>query len=367
MTRFTDHRRKVLVTGGTGFVGSWITSTLLEAGHGVRLAVRRPEQVARTFAGRDVVPDDVRVVDLFDSASVAGALEGCDAVVHAAAVFSLDPRMGKEMLATNERVTRTVLESAVEAGCDPVVHISSIVALLRRAGTDSSLPLGDLDLPYSQSKIASERVARTIQERGAPVVSVYPGSVYGPADPYVGEQATRLVWVARGLFPIWPAGGMHTVDVRDTAAVVEACLEPGRGPRRYVVPGHHMTGDDLYRIVGTTIGRRRPHVSLPAPLVPVATVPMDALHRLLPTRWRYPADREGAELGIRNTRFDTSAAEQELNVHARPLDESLHDTLTWLVDAGHLPAKYRPGSRTTIRAQGRNTAPTPGMEPAVNR
>lgn len=356
MTRSTDPRRKVLVTGGTGFVGSWITTALLEAGHEVRLAVRRPDQVARTFAGRDVVPDDVQEVDLFDSASVAGALEGCDAVVHAAALFSLDPRRGGEMLSTNERATRTVLEAAVEAECDPVVHISSIVALLRRAGTDSSLPLGDLDLPYSRSKIASERVARTLQERGAPVVSVYPGSVYGPADPYLGEQATRLVWIARGLFPIWPAGGMHAVDVRDTAAVVAACLHPGRGPRRYVVPGHHMTGDELYRTVGEAIGRRRPHVSLPAWAVPTATAPIDAFQRLLPTRWRYPADREGAELGARNTRFDTSAAEQELNVHARPLAESLRDTLTWLVDAGHLPAKYRPGSPSPVRAPARDRA-----------
>jgi dihydroflavonol-4-reductase len=350
MTRSTGPRGKVLVTGGTGFVGSWITSALLEAGHGVRLAVRQPEQVAKTFADREIVPDDVMVVDVLDPASVAEALEGCDAVVHAAALFSLDPRRAKEMLSTNERATRTVLETAVEAGCDPVVHISSTVTLLRRGGTDSSLPLGDLDRPYSRSKIASERVARGLQERGAPVVSVYPGGVYGPADPYLGEQATRLVWIARGLFPIWPAGGMHTVDVRDTAAVVVACLQPGRGPRRYVVPGHHMTGDDLYRIVGAEIGRRRPHVSLPAWAVPAATAPIDALQRLLPRRWRYPADREGAELGVRNTRFDTSPAEQELGVQPRPMEESLHDTLTWLVDAGHLPAKYRPGSRSPAHA-----------------
>jgi dihydroflavonol-4-reductase len=350
MTRSTGPLRKVLVTGGTGFVGSWITSALLESGHGVRLAVRRPEQAAKTFSGRDVVPEDVMVVDLLDSASVVKALDGCDAVVHAAALFSLDPRKAKEMLSTNERATRTVLGAAVEAGCDPVVHISSTVALLRRGGTDDSLPLGDLDLPYSRSKVASERVARGLQERGAPVVSVYPGAVYGPADPYLGEQATRLVWIARGLFPIWPAGGMHAVDVRDTAAVVAACLQPGRGPRRYVVPGHHMTGDDLYRIVGTAIGRRRRHVSLPAWAVPAATAPIDVLQRILPTRWRYPADREGAELGVRNTRFDTTPAEQELGVQARLLEESLRDTLTWLVDAGHLPAKYRAGSVSRSRA-----------------
>jgi nucleoside-diphosphate-sugar epimerase len=335
---------KVLVTGGTGFVGSWVTSALLAAGHDVRLAVRRPEQVARTFAGHDVVPDDVLVVDLFDPASVAEALDGCDAVVHAAAVFSLDPRKSEEVLSTNELATRTVLETAVGAGCDPVIHISSTVALVRRGGADGSLPLGDLDRPYARSKIASERVARALQERGAPVVSVYPGAVYGPADPYLGEQAGRLAWVARGLFPLWPSGGIHTVDVRDTAEVVRACLEPGRGPRRYVVPGHHMSGADLYRIVGASVGRRRPHVSLPARLVPAMTAPVDVLHRLLPARWRYPADREGAELAGRDTRFDTSPAEQELGVHARPLEDSIRDTLTWLAAAGHLPARLTPGA-----------------------
>jgi dihydroflavonol-4-reductase len=187
-------------------------------------------------------------------------------------------------------------------------------------------------------------------------VSVYPGGVYGPGDPYLGEQATRLAWIARGLFPIWPSGGMHTVDVRDTAAVVEACLQPGRGPRRYVVPGHHMTADDLYGTVGSAIGRWRPHVSLPARIVPAFTAPVDALHRLLPARWRYPADREGAEIGARDTRFDTSPAEDELGVHARPLEAALHDTLTWLVDAGHLPAKYQPGSRSPVRTQARARA-----------
>src|SRR4051812_36977364 len=146
MTFRVEPRKKVLVTGGTGFVGSWITSTLLEAGHGVRLAVRRPEQVAITYADPDAMPDDVQVVDLLDTASVLRALEGCDAVVHAAAVFSLDPRNGAEMLSTNERMTRTVLEAGVEAGCDPIVHVSSTVALVRRGGTDSSLPLGDIEL-----------------------------------------------------------------------------------------------------------------------------------------------------------------------------------------------------------------------------
>jgi dihydroflavonol-4-reductase len=340
---------KVLVTGGTGFVGSWITVALRAAGHDVRLLVRRPEQVAVTFAPHGFTPDDVMVGDLTDPAAVKRTLEGCEAVVHAAALFSFDARRAEEMLSSNSAMALAVLESAVAAGCDPVVHVSSTVALQRRGGTTPDLPLGDLTGPYCRSKIASEEVARALQDDGAPVVTVYPGAVYGPHDPYLGEQALRTAWVVRGRFPLWPAGGMHEVDVRDVAAVVTAVMEPGRGPRRYVVPGHHMTADDLYGTIGRLTGRRRPHLDLPPALVPVVAAPVDWVHKVLPARWRLPADREGGESGARGTRFDTTPAEVELGVHARPFEETMRDMLGWMVDAGHLPAKYRPAAASVTR------------------
>jgi nucleoside-diphosphate-sugar epimerase len=334
----------VLVTGGTGFVGSWTTVRLRAAGHDVRLLVRRPDQVAVTFGPHGSVPDDVVVGDVADPAVVKRALEGCDAVVHAAAVFSFDTRRAEEMLATNSDLALAVLETAVAAGCDPVVHVSSTVTLQRRGGTTPDLPIGDLTGPYCRSKIASEEIARSLQDDGAPVVTVYPGAVYGPQDPYLGENAMRTAWVARGRFPLWPAGGMHEVDVRDVAAVVVAVMEPGRGPRRYVVPGHHMTADDLYGTIGRLVGRRRPHVELPPALVTVTTAPVDWAHRVLPSRWRFPADREGGESAARGTRFDTTPAEVELGVHARPFEDTMRDMLEWMVDAGHLPSKYRPAA-----------------------
>ena len=121
-----------------------------------------------------------------------------------------------------------------------------------------------------------------------------------------------------------------------------AAMVPGRGPRRFVVPGHHLTADDLYGTVSRLIGRRRPHLAVPAALVAVSTTPVDWLNRALPRRWRFPADREAGEAAARDTRFDTSPAESELHVTARPLEETLRDMLTWLVDSGRLPERYRP-------------------------
>lgn len=339
---------RVMVTGGTGFVGSHIVVALMAVGHEVRLLVRRPEQVAMTFAAHGTSPDDLVVGDVRDEAVIRQALDGCDAVVHAAAVFSVDPRRAAEVTATNVAATEAVLGCAVAARCDPVVHISSTIALTRHGPSGPDLPLGDIDMPYAASKTESERVARRLQETGAPVVTVYPGGVYGPYDPHLGDQAARLVWVVRGRMPMWPAGGFHGVDVRDVAATVVAALEPGRGPRRYVVPGHHVSGAEIFGAVERAIGRRRPHLTLPKAIAGPVTAPIDAVQARLPDSWRYPADREGVELTIRDTRLDDSPARVEFDLRPRAWDDTIRDTITWLVDAGHLDERYRPAGSATI-------------------
>jgi hypothetical protein len=66
--------------------------------------------------------------------------------------------------------------------------------------------------------------------------------------------------------------------------------------------------------------------------------------RPLPERWRYPAEREGGEMIACDNRFDDEPARRELAVQPRNWDDVVADTLTWLVDAGHLPARYRPAA-----------------------
>lgn len=331
---------RVLVTGGTGYVGARVVAHLVQAGHDVRLLVRRPEQVPVSLAPYDVEVRDVVVGDVLDEAAVARAVEGCDAVVHAAAIFSLDPARAKEMGRTNARAAELVLTCAVEAGCDPVVHVSSTVALTRFGGSGPDLPLGDVDSPYSRSKIASELVARRLQGRGAPVVSIYPGGVFGPHDPYRGVNSEILRWILRGLFPMFTAGSTHTVDVRTVADTVLAVLEPGRGSRRYVVPGVRLDAELLYGTLRRVTGRRLPYVVLPSRLAVPLTRLTSALQRPMPARWHYPADVEGAEIATRDTRFDDTPARTELGVVPVPFEESLRDTTRWLVECGRLAPRY---------------------------
>jgi len=261
---------RVLVTGGTGFVGGHVTSALVRAGHDVRLLVRRAEQVPVTLTPLGVTVADVLVGDVTDPDSVGNALDGMDAVVHAAAVFSLDPRRVQEVTTTNLRAAELVLQGAVKGGLDPVVHISSTVALTRREGS----------------------------------------------------------------------GGMHCVDVRDVAAVVQAVLEPGRGPQRYVVPGQHIDGAAMFAIVEKVVGRRRPHATIPARLIPVMTKPMGLMNRVLPAGWHIPADYEGALVVSFDTHVPDRAARADLGIEPRAFEDTIRDTVRWMVDTGRISHRY---------------------------
>lgn len=121
---------RVLVTGATGFIGSHTAAALVRAGHRLRLLVRDPERIQAALGPHGITVDDVVVGDVRDADTVGPAVRGCDAVVHAASVFSYDPRDAVRIDEVNVAGTGNVLGAAAAAACDPVVHVSSMVAFL---------------------------------------------------------------------------------------------------------------------------------------------------------------------------------------------------------------------------------------------
>ena len=150
---------RVLVTGGTGFTGAHTTKALVDAGHEVVLLVRSAEKIDVNVRplGVDVV--DHVVGDMTDRASVALVLEGCDAVVHTAALVGLGTKDADEVLRANP-LGANVLGLAAERGLDPIVHVSSLSALY-----DFDEPVLHRDLPLVQPK------GRTAARRWRPTAS----------------------------------------------------------------------------------------------------------------------------------------------------------------------------------------------------
>jgi dihydroflavonol-4-reductase len=329
---------RVLITGGTGFVGSHTVAAVVRAGHDVRLLVRRPKRVDPALAPFGLQAADIVTGDVLDAGSVEVAVDGCDAVIHAAALYSMDPREGRKALATNRRATEIVLQAAVRARLDPIVHVSSYVALLPSrdvVGPDS--PIGVGGPPYPRSKAESEVIARRHQAEGAPVVITYPGAVAGPHDPYFGDTAFVIAMILRNRIPFAIPGGWPVADVRYVADAHAATLRPGMGPRRYLLGGHYRTWRELYASFRQLTGRRLPAVPTPGSLARASGTAMDGLQRVI--SWRLPFGYEQPWIVTHCQGTDDTTARDEFGVKPPPLEETLIDTIHWMVEAGHLPAR----------------------------
>lgn len=330
----------VLITGGTGFVGSHTVKSLMERGHTVRLFVRSRDRIPAALGPLGLSPpDDVVEGDVTDEAAVAAALEGCDAVVHSASVFTMDVRRAKELRETNAPGTRNVLGQALDRGLDPVIHVSSIAALVPFHGTHltATSPLGSGLGPYTKSKAESERVAREYQALGKPVVTILPGGVMGPHDPHFGETHQITVNFLKGWAPMLPkVGDLPVVDVRDVADAIAAAMEAGRGPRAYLLAGHVMGMNDFASMLETVTGRKLRRMLIPTGMA-LASAPLcTGMQRISP--WRLPMSSEGLRfataLDVRTV--DDENVRTELGVQYRPSEETFRATVESLVETGRL-------------------------------
>jgi nucleoside-diphosphate-sugar epimerase len=250
----------VAVTGGTGYVGAHCVRGLLGAGHQVRLLVG-PDAAGLPVIDRLASSGDVEVQsgDIRSDATVAELLDGCDAMLHAAGVVGTDSRRDALMWQVNAYATESVLTRAVHAGLDPVVSVSSYSALFPPPdgiiGPDSPTAVGRS--AYGQTKGYADRVARRLQQQGAPVVVTYPSSVVGAAF-HTASGVTERGWAPMVRFGVAPKlhGGMQMIDVRDVADVHTALMTPGRGPRRYVCGGVLLTFDEMVDALERGSGRR---------------------------------------------------------------------------------------------------------------
>ncbi|MFU8852203.1 NAD-dependent epimerase/dehydratase family protein [Micromonospora sp. SL1-18] len=331
---------KVLITGGTGYVGSHTTAAVLRQGHQVRLLVRDESRVAPALLPLGVDPAGVEVLigDVTDADSVAKATDGVDAVVHLATVFSMDSRDARRMARVTAPGVRNVLEHAHRAGADPIVYASSYAALLpsdQKLTTD--LPPGQAGPPYFVAQAAAEHVAREYQANGAPVVIVNMLATIGPHDPHVGDQLTRLRNAVKGRLKVMPTGGFSINDVRDVAALLAAALRPGLGPRRFFPGGHHISTVEYIRAVETTTGRRLRTLFVPARAAMPLCRLVDIVQHVVP--WHIPAEYTAAYMCNCDAHIDESMPKAPLGVEPRPLLTTIGDSIVWLREQGHLTAE----------------------------
>jgi nucleoside-diphosphate-sugar epimerase len=329
---------KVLITGATGFIGSHAAEALSRAGHELRVFVRSREKLARVMTMRNLDLEDVHVGDMADSQRCLEAMRGCDAVLHTAASVTIG-RAGN-IQAQNASGNRNFLGQAAELGLDPILYTSSVAALFPPRGPVFRVddPIGELESDYGLSKTEGESYVRELQTQGVPLVSVYPAGVYGPDDPGPGTPAIGIRDRLRfGWFIT--QGGTGCVDVRDLATLWPAVLETGRGPRRYMAGGHFITWAEEADICERLTGRRVRRIRASPRTIRAIGHTVDWIKSLVPS-FEYPLTLEAARYVTEIVGCDNSATTAELGVRFRPTEDTLRDTIVWMVESGILAPRF---------------------------
>jgi len=326
----------VLVTGGTGFVGSHSVRALESAGHTLRLLARSREKVARVFPDRGAAGELV-IGDATDPAAVAKALDGVDAVVHCAAVVAIEARRAREVQDTNLRAVELVVGGAAERGLGAIVYVSSLGALFAPgAPLNDRSPVAAAQSPYARSKADGEAYVRGLQDAGAAVRTVYPPGIIGPDDPGLSEGNHTVRAFLRQLMAD-TATGFEVVDVRDLAELIAALVSPAGGPGRYVVSGGYLAWTDAIALMDELTGRRVRRVRVSGPLLRRLGRLGDLVKHVYP--FDFPLSGEAMEFATQWPGVVRSPAIDALGIGFRDARETYADTIRWLFRAGHLTAR----------------------------
>jgi nucleoside-diphosphate-sugar epimerase len=265
---------KVFLTGGTGFIGGEVARQLRARGDEVACLVRNPEKAEKlTALGCQLVQGD-----LGDAEAIRAGMSGCDAAIHAAAMYEvgIPAKQRPAMYEANVKGTERVLRAAQEEGVGRIVYVSTvgIFGNTHRKVVDESYehPGREFTSYYEETKLEAHRIAkRMVAQEGLPCVIVQPGGVYGPGD--TSQVADLLEQFLDGKMPLipFPELGICLSHVEDIAGGILLALDKGELGETYVLSGPATTMREAVETVASLTGRKAPKHALPTPVMKAMT------------------------------------------------------------------------------------------------
>jgi dihydroflavonol-4-reductase len=251
---------KVLITGGTGFLGSYIIQELIQKGYAVR-AIRRGNKLPFWIDPSVLANVEWVEGDILDVVSLEEAMEGIDTVIHSAAIVSFVKKDRKQMYQVNVSGTANVVNMALEKGVRRMVHISSVAALGRtRTGghvnEEKKWEESKVNTHYARSKYKAELEVWRGMAEGLEGVILNPSTILGYSDWHTGSSAIfRSVYEE---FKWYTTGINGFVGVEDVAKATVLLMESGITEQRYTVNADNWLFQKLMNIMAENFGTRKP-------------------------------------------------------------------------------------------------------------
>jgi len=322
----------ILVTGGTGLLGSHLLLDLMKLNKPVRAIYRNPakkEMVRKVFSYYVDIPDDLYdkiewiEADLLDFGAMEDAMHGISEIYHAGAIVSFYPSDHRSMMKVNVNGTANLVNFALEKGVQKFCYVSSI-ATLGRAEND-----GESDEEthwvdsrknsvYSQSKYAAEReIWRGIAE-GLQAVIVNPSVILGPGFWQDNSGLFRLVY--QGL-KYYTRGVNGYVDVRDVSRAMLELMDQQVFGERFIVSTENLSYQQVFTLMAKYLEKPAPSVYVPPALSQIAWR-IEAIRSFL-TGSKPEVTREMATTAAQIYTYNNKKIRERLGFKFIPTEESI--------------------------------------------
>jgi dihydroflavonol-4-reductase len=324
---------QVFVTGGTGFVGANLVRLLLAEGYRVK-ALARSSSRLDNLQGLDV---EVVKGDLLDP-HLPSLMQGCEAVFHVAAHYSLWQSDRDLLYQNNVLGTRNVLAAARQAGVDRTVYTSSVAAIGVGANgvpVDETYqsPVEKLVGYYKQSKYWAEQEAVQAERSGQDVVIVNPSSPIGAWDVKPTPTGDIILRFLKRQMPAYVDTGLNFIDVQDVARGHLLALHKGKTGDRYILGNQNLTLKSVLDQLAQITGLPAPTRSIPA-WIPLSVAWLD--EKVLAKLGKTPAvPIDGVRMSMQYMYYDPSRAVRELGLPQTPIEQSLRQAVKWFGERGY--------------------------------
>ncbi|TXG52377.1 hypothetical protein EZV62_021546 [Acer yangbiense] len=335
-------KKKILVTGASGYLGGRLCHALVKQGHSVRALVRPTSDISSLPSSTTTDgPLELAYGDVTDYLSLLDACSGCHVIFHAAAVVEPWLPDPSRFVSVNVGGLKNLLQAAKETKTvEKIIYTSSFFALGSTDGYIADETQFHKEKyfcsEYEKSKATADKIALQAASEGFPIVPVYPGIIFGAGKITAGNVVAQLL-IERfnGRLPGYIGYGNDRFSFSHVDDVVEgqiAAMDKGRPGERYLLTGENASLALIFDMAAVITETKKPRFCIPLWVIEAygwISVFFSRITGKLPLT-SYPT----ARVARHQWAYSCEKAKEELGYNPRSLKEGLMEVLPWLKNLG---------------------------------